>query len=44
MPRSTANTSLYVTHLSQKIETDSTKPRLITTESGIGYRFGSGEE
>jgi two-component system KDP operon response regulator KdpE len=34
---------VYVTHLRQKIETDSTKPRLIKTESGIGYRVGSGE-
>jgi two-component system KDP operon response regulator KdpE len=34
---------VYVTHLRQKIETDSTKPRLIKTESGIGYRFESGE-
>lgn len=30
---------VYVTHLRQKIEPDSTKPRLIKTESGIGYRF-----
>jgi two-component system, OmpR family, KDP operon response regulator KdpE len=34
---------VYVTHLRQKIETDSTKPRLIKTEPGIGYRFESGE-
>ena len=34
---------VYVTHLRQKIEPDSTKPRLIKTESGIGYRFESGE-
>src|SRR3982075_522275 len=34
---------VYVTHLRQKIEADSTKPRLIKTESGIGYRFQSGE-
>jgi len=34
---------VYVTHLRQKIEVDSTKPRLIKTESGIGYRFESGE-
>jgi two-component system, OmpR family, KDP operon response regulator KdpE len=32
---------VYVTHLRQKIEADPTKPRLITTESGIGYRFHS---
>ena len=30
---------VYVTHLRQKIEADPTKPRLIKTESGIGYRF-----
>jgi two-component system KDP operon response regulator KdpE len=30
---------VYVTHLRQKIEPDPTNPRLITTESGIGYRF-----
>jgi two-component system, OmpR family, KDP operon response regulator KdpE len=30
---------VYVTHLRQKIESDPTKPTLITTESGIGYRF-----
>jgi len=30
---------VYVTHLRQKIETDPAKPRLIKTESGIGYRF-----
>jgi two-component system KDP operon response regulator KdpE len=34
---------VYVTHLRQKIEPDSTKPRLIKTEPGIGYRFGSSE-
>jgi two-component system KDP operon response regulator KdpE len=34
---------VYVTHLRQKIEVDSTKPRLIKTESGIGYRFETGE-
>jgi two-component system KDP operon response regulator KdpE len=32
---------VYVTHLRQKIEPDPTKPRLIKTESGIGYRFGA---
>jgi two-component system KDP operon response regulator KdpE len=32
---------VYVTHLRQKIEADSTKPRLIKTEPGIGYRFES---
>jgi two-component system KDP operon response regulator KdpE len=30
---------VYVTHLRQKIEADPTKPRLIKTEPGIGYRF-----
>jgi two-component system KDP operon response regulator KdpE len=34
---------VYVTHLRQKIEVDSTKPRLIKTEPGIGYRFETGE-
>ncbi len=32
---------VYVTHLRQKIEQDPTKPSLIKTESGIGYRFGA---
>jgi two-component system KDP operon response regulator KdpE len=30
---------VYVTHLRQKIESDPARPRLIRTESGIGYRF-----
>jgi two-component system, OmpR family, KDP operon response regulator KdpE len=30
---------VYVTHLRQKIERDTSKPLLITTEPGIGYRF-----
>jgi two-component system KDP operon response regulator KdpE len=30
---------VYVTHLRQKIEANPSKPRLITTEPGIGYRF-----
>ena len=34
---------VYVTHLRQKIEGDPAKPRLIKTESGIGYRFNPGE-
>lgn len=34
---------VYVTHLRQKIESDPAKPRLIKTESGIGYRFNPGE-
>jgi two-component system KDP operon response regulator KdpE len=32
---------VYVTHLRQKIEPDPTKPSLIKTESGIGYRFAA---
>jgi two-component system KDP operon response regulator KdpE len=32
---------VYVTHLRQKIEVDPATPRLIKTESGIGYRFHS---
>jgi two-component system, OmpR family, KDP operon response regulator KdpE len=35
---------VYVTHLRQKIETDPAAPKLIKTESGIGYRFQSGSE
>jgi len=35
---------VYVTHLRQKIEADSTKPLLIKTEPGIGYRFDAGED
>jgi two-component system KDP operon response regulator KdpE len=34
---------VYVTHLRHKIETDPTKPQLIKTESGIGYRFHSAD-
>jgi two-component system, OmpR family, KDP operon response regulator KdpE len=34
---------VYVTHLRQKIELDSTKPHLIKTEPGIGYRFEASE-
>ncbi len=34
---------VYVTHLRQKIEVDSTTPRLIKTEPGIGYRFQNAE-
>lgn len=30
---------VYVTHLRHRIEEDSTKPRLIKTEPGVGYRF-----
>jgi two-component system KDP operon response regulator KdpE len=32
---------VYVTHLRRKIEADPTKPMLIRTEPGIGYRFAS---
>ena len=32
---------VYVTHLRQKIEADPTKPSLIRTEPGIGYRFAA---
>jgi len=31
---------VYVTHLRQKIERDPGAPTLLTTEPGIGYRFG----
>ena len=31
---------VYMTHLRKKIEKDPSSPRLIRTESGIGYRFG----
>ena len=34
---------VYVTHLRQKIEPDPSNPVLITTESGIGYRFAADE-
>jgi two-component system KDP operon response regulator KdpE len=34
---------VYVTHLRQKIERDPTKPALIRTEPGIGYRFASAD-
>jgi two-component system KDP operon response regulator KdpE len=30
---------VYVTHLRKKIERDPSKPELLRTESGIGYRF-----
>jgi two-component system KDP operon response regulator KdpE len=35
---------VYVTHLRQKIENDPAAPKLIKTESGIGYRFQSEPE
>jgi len=31
---------VYMTHLRKKIEKDPAAPRLLRTESGIGYRFG----
>ena len=31
---------VFVAHLRKKIEDDHTKPKLLITESGIGYRFG----
>lgn len=34
---------VYVTHLRQKIEPEATKPTLIRTEPGIGYRFAAPE-
>jgi two-component system, OmpR family, KDP operon response regulator KdpE len=34
---------VYVTHLRQKIESDPGNPRLIRTESGIGYRLQTSE-
>lgn len=30
---------VYIAHLREKLESDPTKPRLITTEPGIGYRL-----
>jgi len=30
---------VYIAHLREKLESDPSKPRLITTESGIGYRL-----
>jgi two-component system, OmpR family, KDP operon response regulator KdpE len=35
---------VYVTHLRQKIESDPATPRLIKTESGIGYRFNPNDQ
>jgi two-component system KDP operon response regulator KdpE len=32
---------VYVTHLRQKIEPDPARPSLISTQSGIGYRFAA---
>jgi two-component system KDP operon response regulator KdpE len=31
---------VFVAHLRKKIEDDPTRPKLLVTESGIGYRFG----
>jgi two-component system KDP operon response regulator KdpE len=30
---------IYISHLRQKIEPDSTQPRYIKTEPGVGYSF-----
>jgi two-component system KDP operon response regulator KdpE len=30
---------VHITHLRRKIEPDSSNPRLIVTEPGVGYRF-----
>jgi two-component system, OmpR family, KDP operon response regulator KdpE len=30
---------VYIAHLREKLEEDSSKPRLVSTEPGIGYRF-----
>lgn len=30
---------VYIAHLREKLESEPTKPRLITTEAGVGYRF-----
>lgn len=35
---------VYIGHLRKKLEEDSTRPRLIITEPGIGYRFLFNEE
>ena len=34
----------YVNTLRKKIEENSTRPKYIKTESGIGYRFSSNQE
>jgi two-component system KDP operon response regulator KdpE len=33
---------VFIAQIRKKIEEDPAKPRLIITESGIGYRFGEG--
>jgi two-component system KDP operon response regulator KdpE len=33
---------IYISHLRQKIEPDSARPRYILTEPGVGYRFAAG--
>jgi two-component system KDP operon response regulator KdpE len=30
---------VYIAHLREKLEIDPSKPRLISTEPGVGYRF-----
>lgn len=35
---------VYISHLRKKLEEDPTRPKLIMTESGIGYRFVSPEQ
>ena len=35
---------VYVTHLRRKVERDATRPRIILTEPGYGYRLGSDNE
>jgi two-component system KDP operon response regulator KdpE len=30
---------VYIAHLREKLETEPSKPRLISTEPGVGYRF-----
>ncbi|MBP9708702.1 MAG: winged helix-turn-helix domain-containing protein [Oligoflexales bacterium] len=31
---------VFIGHLRQKLEKDASRPELIITESGVGYRFG----
>jgi two-component system KDP operon response regulator KdpE len=40
----TQYTRVYVGQLRKKIEADPTNPKLILTESGIGYRFQAGDD